>query len=184
MQSYADTMSQLESVNSQLDSVDQQIQSVQNESYDTSSTEPEGMTEEEIKQKMKENSEAWWKTDSQEEKDRLHKENLYLNSLLETPGKYYNGQYYYGTDKYASGTKNANGGLSVVGENGPELRVLNRGDGIIPSALTSNLMKWGKFSPDKWPREWFGRLQPVINPSSTMSSNNFNISNLTLPNIS
>lgn len=44
---------------------------------------------------------------------------------------------------YANGTTNAAGGLSLVGENGPELRVLGQGDGIIPSDITKNLMKIG-----------------------------------------
>ena len=45
---------------------------------------------------------------------------------------------------YATGTTSASGGLSMVGENGPELRVLNRGDGIIPSSITKNLWEMGK----------------------------------------
>lgn len=46
--------------------------------------------------------------------------------------------------QYATGTTSASGGLSMVGENGPELRVLNRGDGIIPSSITKNLWEMGK----------------------------------------
>ena len=45
--------------------------------------------------------------------------------------------------QYATGTTSASGGLSMVGENGPELRVLNRGDGIIPSSITKNLWEMG-----------------------------------------
>ena len=69
--------------------------------------------------------------------------------------------------KYADGTLNAVGGLSLVGEQGPELRVLGQGDGIIPADVTRNLWDWGK-----------------INPSAIASSMNniFNIDNLTLPN--
>ena len=48
--------------------------------------------------------------------------------------------------KYASGTLSASGGISLVGENGPELRVLNQGDGIIPSSATKNLMELSKYS--------------------------------------
>lgn len=44
------------------------------------------------------------------------------------------------TGKYANGTTNARGGLSLVGENGPEMRVLGHGDGIIPAEATKNLM--------------------------------------------
>lgn len=69
--------------------------------------------------------------------------------------------------KYADGTLNAVGGLSLVGEQGPELRVLGQGDGVIPADVTRNLWDWGK-----------------INPSAIASSMNniFNIDNLTLPN--
>ena len=42
---------------------------------------------------------------------------------------------------YARGTRNAGHGLSLVGENGPELRVLNQGDGILPSGITDNLWR-------------------------------------------
>ena len=51
------------------------------------------------------------------------------------------------TGHYASGTHSASGGISLVGENGPELRVLNSGDGVIPSEITKNLWKWGQISP-------------------------------------
>ena len=47
-------------------------------------------------------------------------------------------------DRYADGTLSASGGLSLVGENGPELRVLGSGDGIIPSDITRNLLDIGK----------------------------------------
>ena len=50
---------------------------------------------------------------------------------------------------YAEGTTNASSGLSVVGEKGAELRVLNRGDGIIPADITKNLWKWGTIDPEK-----------------------------------
>lgn len=49
--------------------------------------------------------------------------------------------------KYANGTLSAYGGLSLVGEKGPELRVLNSGDGILPAEITKNLWDWGKFNP-------------------------------------
>lgn len=44
---------------------------------------------------------------------------------------------------YANGTTNAMGGLDLVGENGPELRVLNQGDGVIPADITKNLIRMG-----------------------------------------
>lgn len=69
---------------------------------------------------------------------------------------------------YASGTVGATGGLSLVGENGPELRVMRSGDGVLPTDVTRNLWSWGK-----------------LNPKSIMSTmtTTFNIDNLTLPNV-
>lgn len=69
--------------------------------------------------------------------------------------------------KHAEGTLSAQAGLSLVGEQGPELRVLGQGDGVIPADVTRNLWDWGK-----------------INPSAIASNMNniFNIDNLTLPN--
>lgn len=49
--------------------------------------------------------------------------------------------------KHASGTLSAPGGLSLVGENGPELRLLNSGDGVLPNDITRNLWNWGSISP-------------------------------------
>nr|DAU19357.1 MAG TPA: tail tape measure protein [Caudoviricetes sp.] len=69
--------------------------------------------------------------------------------------------------KHAGGTLSAQAGLSLVGEQGPELRVLGQGDGVIPADVTRNLWNWGK-----------------INPSAIASNMNniFNIDNLILPN--
>lgn len=49
--------------------------------------------------------------------------------------------------KHAKGTLSAPGGISLVGENGPELRLLNSGDGILPNDITRNLWGWGSISP-------------------------------------
>ena len=76
---------------------------------------------------------------------------------------------------YARGTRNAGHGLSLVGENGPELRVLNQGDGILPSGITDNLWRWGSMTP----RDMLESLaQRVQNWAQTL-----NISNVTLPNV-
>ena len=48
---------------------------------------------------------------------------------------------------YANGTMSAKGGISLVGENGPELRLLNKNDSILPNYFTQNLFKWGSLSP-------------------------------------
>ena len=70
-------------------------------------------------------------------------------------------------ERYASGTLSAIGGLSMVGERGPELRVLGQGDGILPADITRNLWDWGKIKPGSMIRNM---------------SQIFNISNLSLPN--
>ena len=76
---------------------------------------------------------------------------------------------------YARGTRHANRGLSLVGENGPELRVLNHGDGILPSGITDNLWRWGSMTP----KDMLSSLaQRVQNWAQTL-----NISNITLPNV-
>ena len=76
---------------------------------------------------------------------------------------------------YARGTRHANRGLSLVGENGPELRVLNHGDGILPSGITDNLWRWGSMTP----KDMLASLaQRVQNWAQTL-----NISNVTLPNV-
>lgn len=72
-------------------------------------------------------------------------------------------------NKYASGTLSASGGISLVGENGPELRVLNSGDGIISANATKNLMNWSKISPIE-----------AMNKSVNYS---FNIGDIVLPNV-
>jgi hypothetical protein len=81
----------------------------------------------------------------------------------------------YTSQKLANGTTNASGGLSLVGEQGAEMRVLNSGDGIIPSRLTANLMSLGKFSPS----QWFNMAK-----GGTESSMSLSISKVILPDVS
>nr|DAG64397.1 MAG TPA: tail tape measure protein [Caudoviricetes sp.] len=69
---------------------------------------------------------------------------------------------------HANGTLNAEPGLSLVGERGPELRVLGGGEGIIPADITRNLWNWGKINP--------GAFAQSMN-------NVFNIDNLSLPSV-
>lgn len=69
---------------------------------------------------------------------------------------------------FANGTTSAPGGLAMVGENGPELRVLGQGDGVIPADITRNLWDWGKINPS--------------NLAARAVSYMFNIDNLSLPN--
>ena len=61
----------------------------------------------------------------------------------------------------ANGTLSAIGGLSLVGEKGPELRVLNEGDGVIPSEVTKNLWAWGATSPASMMNNIVGGLQSM-----------------------
>ena len=80
-----------------------------------------------------------------------------------------------GAKGYARGTRHANRGLSLVGENGPELRVLNHGDGILPSGITDNLWRWGSMTP----RDMLASLaQKAQSWAQTL-----NINNVTLPNV-
>ena len=50
---------------------------------------------------------------------------------------------------YRNGTTDATPGFHMLGENGPELGVLSRGDGVIPADITRNLMNIGK-NPEKF----------------------------------
>lgn len=72
--------------------------------------------------------------------------NTYLRKLDKQGGW----QEVFGYPGYAKGTTNAIGGLSLVGEKGAELRILNKGDGILPSNLTENLMRWGQMTPNQF----------------------------------
>ena len=76
---------------------------------------------------------------------------------------------------YARGTRHANRGLSLVGENGPELRVLNHGDGILPSGITDNLWRWGSMTPKD--------MLASLAQKAQSWAQTLNISNITLPNV-
>ena len=72
---------------------------------------------------------------------------------------------------YAKGTTGAAGGLSVVGEQGPELRVLNQGDGILPNQITKNLMAIGS-NPQLFMQKSKGSCSTIVN-----------VANVTLPDV-
>lgn len=76
---------------------------------------------------------------------------------------------------YARGTRHADSGLSLVGENGPELRVLNQGDGILPSGITDNLWRWGSMTPTD--------MLTSLAQKAQSWAQTLNISNVTLPNV-
>lgn len=78
---------------------------------------------------------------------------------------------------YASGTTNARGGISMVGEEGAELRVLNQGDGIIPTNITETLMDFGKD-----PSNYISDYLRNFNLSNIMA--NIQLPNITLPDFS
>ena len=75
---------------------------------------------------------------------------------------------------YALGTLKASGGIHMVGEQGPELRVLNQGDGVIPAKQTQRL--W-QFATD--PAKFLNKIQG----STTNSNTAVNVANITLPNV-
>ncbi len=77
---------------------------------------------------------------------------------------------YISLKEHALGTTSAPGGLSIVGERGPELRVLNSGDGIIPADATRNLWDWANYNP----KDFMGGMG---------SNNIFHIGNIALPNV-
>lgn len=114
-----------------------------------------------IDKQIEENSKKWYTADA-EERDRLH--------LLNEELRKNRGEYEKKVGGNANGTLSWRGGLSVVGEKGPELRVLNKGDGIIPSNITENLWKIGS-DPSKFMRD-------VVRTTSNI----FSISSLSLPN--
>lgn len=75
--------------------------------------------------------------------------------------------------QYVRGTTSAHSGISLVGEQGPELRVTKSGDGILPAAITQNLWSWGKLDPDKVLGGVMHNLGNLV----------FNNANLSFPNI-
>ena len=133
-----------------------------------------------ITAQMKENSEKWH-TASAEEKKKLEQANVQLaNKYYEELGRAptYNSS----TGKWdileydAAGTTSAHGGLSMVGEKGPELRVLNSGDGILPADITKNLWQWGTTKPADFLKSFSGLAN--MGKQAVIS-----IQNLNLPNV-
>ena len=122
---------------------------------DTTSTRTENRANS-IMDEIERNSKAWFDAD-EEERKRLHERNELLRKKLES-------------GRYASGTTSAKGGISMVGEQGPELRVLNQGDGIIPADITRNLMKIGA-DP-----HWFANRSGAGNTI-------LNVANVSLPSV-
>lgn len=140
-----------------------------------------------------------WKKSQLEDENELLKKQIELEKALQDVAKaksqkilvYKNGRFQYMADidaiaeaqrnvaqiqagGYADGTLNASAGLHLVGENGPELRVLNSGDGIIPADATKNLLEIAKMGVNGISDTFNRTLQTVYN---------FAIDNLSLPNV-
>lgn len=113
--------------------------------------------------------------------DNRSNQKKYLDNLVSsgTAGQKKWAQSQIAQGKYATGSLSVpQSGLSLVGEQGRELRVLNQGDGIIPNKLTENLMNLGRYNIPQ-----LANIMNTVNQKD--SSNNMNIQNLTvaLPNI-
>ena len=132
-----------------------------------------------LEKQMAANSKAWWDA-SEEERDALHEANVELAKQINNlTGSNLTYEGHTGTwSKNASGTHNFRGGLSLVGERGPELRVLGQGDNVIPAYQTANLWKWSGTTPESM-------LKTLeLRKGSGCNSYTFNVSKLELPNVS
>ena len=153
-----------------------------NKALEASKADIEARRKAEVRQtvldKMQANSAAWATAKSPAEREALHNANVELAKLLED-----NSTYNAATGKwssYAGGTLGATGGISLVGENGPEMRILNRGDGILTSGVTKNLFAWGSTSPS----DFVSALKGLMGFKFGNSSNTtVNVNNLELPNV-
>ena len=95
-----------------------------------------------------------------------------------TSGAHYNKTSgYWSVKKDATGTLGSEGGMRLVGEEGPELRVLNEGDGVLPSGITKNLWTWGTTNPS----DFISKISGLKNDMSNMM--NVTIQNLNLPGV-
>ena len=127
-----------------------------------------------ILDEMKANSQAWWFASTDKEREAIHKRNVELNEMLSKKGMYDPGSGKW--SHYAKGTTSARGGLSLVGEKGAELRVLNKGDGVVPAHMTENLMDWGAQKPNDF-------VNKMLNKGKEVLSNVINVGNVSLPNV-
>lgn len=74
--------------------------------------------------------------------------------------------------KFAKGTLSAPSGFSIVGEEGAELRYLDKGSSIFPNSISKNLMEWGQYSPAQ-----------IMGGSNTAQNQTFNFDKIVLPNV-
>lgn len=135
-------------------------------------------TAEDIRRQMELNAKRWFDAD-EKTKDELHRANEELaERLAQETGT--NLSYSGETGKWsknATGTRNFRGGLSLVGERGPEMRILGQGDNVIPANQTANLWKWSNTTPQ----------QMLTTLSARSGGNNtsyaFDVSHIELPNV-
>lgn len=149
--------------------------------YDDWVRDAEGDLEDEaeiIRRQMELNAKSWFDAD-EKTREQLHRANEELAERLEketgtklsysgSTGKW---------SKNATGTHNFRGGLSIVGERGPELRVLGQGDNIIPANQTANLWKWSNATP----QQMLTTLSARQGGQSTNYA--FDVSRIELPNV-
>lgn len=135
-------------------------------------------TAEDIRRQMELNAKRWFDAD-EKTRDELHRANEELAERLEketgtklsyegSTGKW---------SKNATGTHNFRGGLSLVGERGPEMRILGQGDNIIPANQTANLWKWSNTTPQAMLTTLSGRN------GGGNTSYAFDVSRIELPNV-
>lgn len=112
------------------------------------------------------------------------------NAFSDSP---YVSDIYGGIQHYAKGTYSATGGVSRVNEEGHEIRVLNKGDGILTAQITKNLSNLGadpvgvladagkelfsKLSNTSLYQSLFGTKAPSTYNTSTSSNQPISISN-------
>lgn len=110
--------------------------------------------------------------------DSLNSKNFTFNLVQDSAGNITT------TPKYAKGTKSAKGGMSIVGENGIEMRLLNQGDAILPHDVTENLWDFG-LNPQQMIMDnlKLPDYSGLIKPRAVEQNKVVQIQNVTLPNI-
>lgn len=130
-----------------------------------------------LRRQMELNAERWHGANDAMQK-QLHKENERIAEDLKDLGV--DLTYTGATGKWsknATGTRNFRGGLSLVGERGPEMRILGQGDNIIPANQTANLWKWSNTTP----QQMLTTLSARSGGGNTSYA--FDVSRIELPNV-
>ena len=130
-----------------------------------------------LRRQMELNAERWHGASEAMQK-QLHKENERIAEDLKDLGV--DLTYTGATGKWsknATGTRNFRGGLSLVGERGPEMRILGQGDNIIPANQTANLWKWSNTTP----QQMLTTLSARSGGGNTSYA--FDVSRIELPNV-